>query len=203
MINIYKVSKTFSKSKKKIFNGVSYQFNKSKVYVLEGPNGSGKTTFLKMLTGLSKPNSGAINFEKEIKTSFVSSNERSFFGRLTGLENLYFFAEIDGISRNTVLEFLHNHENGFKFKEFINKMYIHLSSGQKKKMAVARGLLKEPRLLLLDEPFNFLDVDSKNYMVKLIEDFSENNLVIITSNNDDHKKLRDFTMLQIKNGKIH
>lgn len=203
MININKVSKSFLKSNKNIFNEISYQFNENNIYVLEGKNGSGKTTFLKMLAGLSKASSGDINFRKAIKTSYVSSNERSFFGRLTGLENLCFFAQIDGISKDKVLKFLREHEMGFNFDEFKNKMYIYLSSGQKKKMAIARGLIKDPKLLLLDEPFNFLDSNSKTYLVKILEEFSDNNLTIITSNNDDHKELKNYTFLKIKDKKIY
>ena len=120
------------KSNKNIFNEISYRFNENNIYVLEGQNGSGKTTFLKMLAGLSKASSGDIHFRQAVKTSYVSSNERSFFGRLTGLENLFFFAQIDGISKDKVLKFLREHEMGFNFDEFKNKMYIYLSSGQKK-----------------------------------------------------------------------
>jgi len=156
--------------KKKIIpalKGINLKIEEGEFFGLLGPNGAGKTTLIKILTTLVLPNSGkaivaGYDVEKEGKfvrrsIGFVVSEERSCYWRLTGRQNLEFFATLDNLRGaqakkkiEEVLELtgLTNDADRF-FKDY--------STGMKQKLAIARGLLTDPKILFLDEPTKSLD----------------------------------------------
>ena len=95
----------------KIFNGEKVLIN--------GPNGSGKTTLLKLITEILMPNNGKIIFHQKLRKSFISSNDRSFYARLTAFENLSFFASLDKIPKEQFLKNYQEYGNILKFNAFI------------------------------------------------------------------------------------
>lgn len=133
---------------------------------LLGLNGAGKTTLIKILSCLILPTSGtavvngySIYRELQVKASIglVTGDERSFYWRLTGRENLRFFAALRNISPSEFPKRLNAVENVLHLGDFIDKRFDSCSSGMKQRLAIARGLLHNPKILFLDEPTKNLD----------------------------------------------
>jgi ABC-2 type transport system ATP-binding protein len=132
-----------------------------------GPNGAGKTTLMKILSTLIRPTSGevwidGVNVEKnsgEVKKIIgcVISDERSFFWRLTGRQNLQFFATLNNLPKKRAMSVIERLVELASLAEDIEKPFQKYSSGMKQKLAIARALLTDPKILLLDEPSKNLD----------------------------------------------
>jgi ABC-2 type transport system ATP-binding protein len=146
---------------------VSFEVREGEMFGLLGPNGAGKTTLLKMIAGLSVPTAGSISLDgtdvyrhpKEIQRSLglVTCDERSFYWRLTGRQNLEFFATLYGIPRQEASRRMEELFETLSLSEAADRLYAGYSSGMKQKLAIARGLLASPRLVLFDEPTRSLD----------------------------------------------
>ena len=164
-------------------NNLDLKIKKGELFGLLGPNGAGKTTLVKILCTLLPPDEGTaivngfdvakqqMQVKQSIGTLF-SVGERGFFWRLSGFSNLEFFAAINNVPRNgrqqrimEVLELV-----GMKDKAF--EVFQKYSGGMKRKLALARALLADPPILLLDEPTTGLDVTSS----RSIRDFIKNDL---------------------------
>jgi ABC-2 type transport system ATP-binding protein len=150
-------------------SGVSFDVAEGEVVALMGENGAGKTTLLRILAGLLSPSSGqaqvagqdaaragpSSTFRREV--ALVVADERSFLWALTGLQNLLYFAALHGLSdrvararAQTLLERVGLQRAGAR-------RYAEYSRGMRQRLALARGLLGEPRVMLLDEPTLGLD----------------------------------------------
>jgi ABC-2 type transport system ATP-binding protein len=146
---------------------VNLDIQEGEFFGLLGPNGAGKTTLIKLLCCLVLPNSGTAQVfghdirkeEQAVKklVGLVSTEERSFYWRLTGRENLQFYASLYHLPRqqarkriDALLSFVEMaHEADIRFQNY--------STGMRQKLAIARGLLSEPRVLFVDEPTRSLD----------------------------------------------
>ena len=162
---------------------VNLEIRKGELFGLLGRNGAGKTTLVKVLCTLLPPDEGAasvngfdvVKQQMQVKRSIgtiFSVGERGFFWRLTGYDNLEFYAAINNVPRRgrkerirEVLELV-----GMKEKEF--EVFQKYSGGMKRKLALARALLADPPVLLLDEPTTGLDVVSS----RSIREFIRNDL---------------------------
>jgi ABC-2 type transport system ATP-binding protein len=141
-----------------------------------GSNGAGKTTLLRILADLLEPDEGTVSicgqttskrgYQIRSKIGYVSSDERSFFWRLTGRENLEFFARLYGLfcAQAKIKTAMLIEEFGFEKKA--DHLFKDYSAGMRKKVSVMRAMLHQPSLLLLDEVTNSLDPDS----VKMVKD---------------------------------
>lgn len=193
----------FKKNKINIFNGLNIAINEGEKIKVTGLNGSGKTTFLKLLSGSINPNIGNIIFHKKIVVSFVSANQRSFYGRLTAIENLKFFCQIDDQEIQLLEKFISDHKELLNLN-FLNKKYIELSSGQKKKLGLLRGLYKNPDLLILDEPLTYLDTESRKVLISYINSsFLDSKKTLIFSSNEVDDGIDIDRILNIKNKNIY
>lgn len=155
-LSVENITKSFDK--KIILKNLSFQVSDGDFIYLKGSNGIGKTTLLKIISGIIEPDSGSINGNK-IKIGYVSTNYRSFYLRLSVIENLNFFLSLQGIYNNTqnrINEVLRS----LKILEIKNTPMMTLSSGQIKKVMFARSILGNPSLFLFDELFTNLDKSS-------------------------------------------
>jgi ABC-2 type transport system ATP-binding protein len=148
--------------------GVDLEVERGEVFGLLGPNGAGKTTLLKVLACLVLPTSGRAlvngfsvsDQEGSVKSSlgYVTSDERSFYWRLSGHENLRFFASLYGLQgaglRRRCDELLDKVELG---GEAADEQFMNYSSGMRQRLAIARALLHDPPVLFMDEPTRSLD----------------------------------------------
>lgn len=159
---------------------ISLSVNRGEIFGLLGPNGAGKTTLTKMLCTLILPTSGSatiagadiVRQQGRVRSSLalISSEERSFYWRLTGRQNLRFFAALYGLSGkradqkiDEVLELVEmSAAAGRRFQEY--------STGMKQRMSLARGLLSDPDLFFMDEPTKGLDPVATKHLHDFIRD---------------------------------
>ena len=142
------VEKSFGK--KKVLNRVTFSLETGEIVGLLGPNGSGKTTIMKLLSGMLSPNCGKIEVDETFRALIETP---SFYSSLSGLENLRYFAAYAGDSREHLEEIV----DLLKMRSYIRKRVSTYSLGMRQKLGIAYTLLGNPRLLILDEPINGLD----------------------------------------------
>lgn len=185
-------------------NGVSFDVEPGKIYALLGPNGSGKTTWMKMVAGLIKPTSGEILFkgnpigiESKKKIAYMST-EPFFYNYMTikdvGKYYQDFFADF---SMGCYEELLARMELNMSDKA------KNLSSGMAAKLKIAATLARKAELYLLDEPLNGIDIIAREHIINTILESAEENTSIVISSHlvDELEKIIDNAVF-IKNGNL-
>ena len=165
-------------------DNISFTMEAGEILGVVGPNGAGKTTLLRILADLLEPDAGAVvvcaerlgrgRHRLRSKIGYVSSDERSFFWRLTGRQNLEFFSSLYGLSRSHVSQRIAALLDAFELQDKAGQMFRDYSSGIRKKFSLIRAVVHEPRLLLLDEVTNSLDPPSahavKSFVRRYVSD---------------------------------
>jgi len=196
--------------------GVTFTVNYGEVVGLLGPNGAGKTTTIKILSTLLLPASGEARvggFDVVTEAGKVRkligvmlSVEKGFYGKLTGRENLIYFGSLYGLSGadlrkrvDEVMELV-----GLSELEAEDKLYEEYSTGMKARLSLARALLKDPPILLLDEPTLGLDPMSARKVRDLVKSLAlrEDKAVIYTTHNMFEAELVCDRILLIDKGSI-
>jgi len=165
-------------------DSVDMSVRRGEVYGFLGPNGAGKTTTLRMLVGLIRPTSGTATVAGHgpgspagLKTIGALIESPGFYPYLSGRENLRVVADLASVSQKRVDEVLDMVElasrAGRKFGTY--------STGMKQRLGVAAALLKDPELLILDEPTNGLDPQGMAEMRKLIKDIGHGDRTVLLS----------------------
>lgn len=189
---VYK--KPFSRQKGlRAVRDVSFRVEPGEIFGLLGPNGAGKSTIIKMLTGLVRPSSGQIilgghDIARQPgmayrKLSAVLEGNRNIYWRLTPLENLYYFANLRGLSTRQIAPRAARLLELLQIQGKKKNMTQHLSRGMLQKLALATALITDPEIILLDEPILGLDVMSSRAIKTLIRQIAreEKKTVLITS----------------------
>lgn len=172
-IQVEKISKEFKSleiknlnfklNKLTVLDNINLEINPGEIFGLIGPNGSGKTTFLKLISGLLLPDFGEIkfkdnNFNSAVpKIGYVNSNFRSFYWRLTGRQNLKFFCSLLNINNSETNKIIDNFSNFFNIDDKMDRKFMFYSSGEMQYFSIIRALLDNPDILLLDEPCSNID----------------------------------------------
>ncbi len=146
---------------------VNLSVKRGEIFGLLGPNGAGKTTLTKVLCTLILPSSGSASVcgfdlarqQSRVKASIalISSEERSFYWRLSGLRNLEFFATLYGLSGRQAAERIPEVLEVVGMTEAAGRRFQEYSTGMKQRMGLARGLLADPEIFFMDEPTKGLD----------------------------------------------
>ena len=187
MLQILDLHKSFGSVK--VINNFNKDFDSGYIYLLTGSNGSGKTTLLKIIRGLVKEDRGEIRIQRsssdKLTFSYVDANNRSFLHRLSVKENLRYFMALNENDR--VLEKINQCADIFKASELLGKTFSELSSGQMQLISILRGILEEPKVLLLDEALVNLDKEMLKIMSTFLENFVKKGkrIVIICSHNSN------------------
>ena len=193
MFEIKNISKSFNK--KIVVNNLSISMNENKIYGLLGPNGAGKTTTFYMIAGLIRSDSGKIIFEdKDIsempmhKRSLYGikylPQEPSIFQDLTVYENLYGLAELSYKTSDQIKEYVEKSIENFNLKKILNLKGRQLSGGQRRKVEIARTLVADPKIILLDEPFAGIDPIAVEDIQSILVNLKNSNIkVLITDHN--------------------
>lgn len=149
-------------------NDVSLELYEGEILALLGPNGAGKTTFIKILATVLAKDQGRVKIlgydldthEEEIRHVFGyvgQDTERSAYARLTVVENLRFFGTLRGLSKKQIDQQIDKLATYFNFHANLDKLFVHLSGGQKQTVVIMRAFLHDPPLVYLDEPTKGLD----------------------------------------------
>ena len=189
LVSLKKISLSFGK--RQILDNISFNINKGEILGMLGPNGVGKSTIFNLITGLLKPDYGAIHFDNVNATNYPIYQRTTkfkigyvpqyggYFHDLTLLENLNAIAEIlvkdDKQRKSRINELI----SKFELDSIRDIKAKFLSGGQKKKLVIALALLGNPKVLLLDESFSGLDVLTIKMLQQIIVNLqTENNIGI-------------------------
>jgi heme ABC exporter ATP-binding subunit CcmA len=151
--------------------GVSASFEAGRLYGILGDNGAGKTTLLRILAGLVPPTRGEISIlgkknPREVCREFgYMAHPSLLYDEMTGMENLRYFARLYGLEDETRCAQV---IAAVGLDPALQRPVGQYSQGMRQRMSLARALLNDPRILLLDEPFSNVDIRSAREMVKLL-----------------------------------
>ncbi len=181
--------------KTKIVNDVSLEVKSGEVVGLLGPNGAGKTTTFYMICGLLEPSAGNVYLDNNDLSAYPlhkRSNmgigylpqESSIFKDLSVEENLALAAEATFSSRKAGMHKIEQMLEAFNIEPIRKRKGLSLSGGERRRVEIARALIKEPKFILLDEPFAGVDPIAVIDIQKIIETLSQMEIgVLITDHN--------------------
>lgn len=172
----------------KAVNGITFSVNDGEMFGLVGPDSAGKTTTIRILCGLLKPDSGLITLSglnitkkrRQVQNQIgYLSQKFSLYGDLSVDENIEFIAEINSVKnfrerRNELLEFT-------RLTPFRNRLAENLSGGMKQKLALACCLIHKPKVIFLDEPTTGVDPVSRRDFWKILSDLQKEGITIFMS----------------------
>ncbi|MCL2339965.1 MAG: ABC transporter ATP-binding protein [Actinomycetia bacterium] len=191
MIRMNDVVKRFGEQT--VLSGVTFDVREKEIFGLLGPSGAGKTTIINILTNQLAADSGSHSIGVAPMETGLMLDEDGLFVRLACLENLNIFAGIYGIPRQKSLAALQSVGLGDAAKKAVNT----LSKGMRQRLALARAILHEPKVLFLDEPTGGLDPGTARGIHNLILRLRDNGATIFltTHNMDEAAKLCDRVMM--------
>ncbi len=204
MISVVELTKVFTAAGDKIVavDKLSFNVAKGEVYGLLGPNGAGKTTSLRMILGLLTPTSGYAEVagvrtsenadEVKRRIGFVSAGA-GLYQWLSPRELLLFFADVYGLSPAEARESLDRLSQTFDLGEFLDRRCGTLSTGQKQRVSLARALIHDPPIMLLDEPTRGLDVVASQVIFEYISHVRElgKSVILSTHRLDEAQRICD------------
>ena len=202
MIKLEKINKAYKSIT--LFENLNLEINDGERIAISGVNGSGKSVLLKMICGYAKPDSGkvvvdgiCINEEnKFIQNAGISINAEDCINSMTGMENLLYLSNIKKIAtKENILEIA----NKLYLKD-LDKKYKNYSLGMKQKMRLIQALMEKPKYLILDEPFDALDDDSKEALINLLNELKDITLIVVSH---DHESLNKVTNIKYKINKFN
>ncbi|HSH34869.1 ABC transporter ATP-binding protein [Schnuerera sp.] len=206
-ISILNLKKYYSE--KLILDIEDLKIEKGKITGLIGPNGSGKTTLLKILSGLDKDFSGIIKYDgksldRNIYKKMTLVNQKPYLFKRKVYENIEYPLKVRGIKKDIGKEEVRKIMERFEIKELRDKKGHLLSGGESQKVSLARALVFNPNLLLLDEPTSNIDPESIKIMEREILRFNEENkgTVLIVTHNIEQSERLCHNIIYLKSGKV-
>jgi ABC-2 type transport system ATP-binding protein len=170
----------FRKKEVAALKEVNISVREGEFFALLGPNGAGKTTLIKILSTLILPSSGKAfvhgfdlaTHDKEVrkKIGYVVSDERSFYWRLTGRQNLTFFSALNNLSAGEAAARIKRLLQFVELERDADRMFKDYSTGMRQKLAIARGLLTDPDIIFMDEPTKALDPVTAHHIRELVKE---------------------------------
>ena len=208
-IEVINLSKIY-KSKKAVKN-INFKVNEDEIIGLLGPNGCGKTTTIGMILGLLKPTEGKVLINgKDIEKDKISLLRRMNFispyielpKKLKVKQNLIVYGKLYNVKNlENQIEYL---SNKLRLNDLLEKITGELSSGQKNRVSLAKALINDPSVLLLDEPTASLDPETGDFIRTFIEEYKKEKKisVLLASHNMDEVKRLCSSVLMMKEGDI-
>ena len=199
---------TLSIHRKRVLDELTIEIKRGSIFGLIGPDGAGKTTALRAAAGLLRPDSGDVLWEGR---SLLADSKRrksligyvpdifGAYGNMRVSEYMEFFASASGLeglqARKTGLELLDWVGLSGEEEEYVER----LSGGRKKRLSLARAMLHEPRILLLDEPVIGLEPENRKYFSEILQRLKENEVTVLISSHilsDLSEACEEFGMLR-------
>ena len=208
-IEVINLSKSYKI--KKAVNNINFKIGENEIVGLLGPNGCGKTTTIGMILGLLKPTSGQVLINgKNIENNKISILHKMNFispyielpKKLTVNQNLIVYGKLYNIQNlNERINFL---SEKLRLGDLLDKITGELSSGQKNRVSLAKALINDPTVLLLDEPTAALDPETADFIRTFLEKYKEEKKisVLLASHNMDEVKRLCNSVMMMKDGTI-
>ena len=209
LVEVKNIKKNYGKNE--AVKGISFNIKEDEILGLLGPNGSGKTTTIGMLLGLLKPTSGEIliNSQKLEGNRIEILEQINFISpyielpkKLTVKQNLTVYGKLYKINNiNERIEFL---SEKLRLGGLLNSITGELSSGQKNRVSLAKALINEPKVLLLDEPTASLDPEVGDFVRSFLEDYKKEKKIsiLLASHNMNEVTRLCKSILMMKDGII-
>ncbi len=208
-IEVINLSKSY-KSKQAV-NSINFKINENEIVGLLGPNGSGKTTTIGMILGLLKPTSGKVLINgMDIEKNKISLLHKMNFispyielpKKLKVKQNLIVYGKLYNIKNlDKQIDYL---TDKLRLDQLLDKVTGELSSGQKNRVSLAKALINDPTILLLDEPTASLDPETGDFIRTFLENYKKEKkiAVLLASHNMDEVKRLCNSVLMMKDGDI-
>ncbi|MDC0642107.1 ABC transporter ATP-binding protein [Candidatus Pelagibacter sp.] len=208
-IEVINLSKSY-KSKQAV-NNINFKINENEIVGLLGPNGCGKTTTIGMMLGLLKPTSGKVLINgMDIEKNKISLLHKMNFispyielpKKLTVRQNLIVYGKLYNVNNlNEQIDYL---SNKLRLNKLLDNITGELSSGQKNRVSLAKALINNPTVLLLDEPTASLDPETGDFVRTFLESYKKEKKisVLLASHNMDEVKRLCNSVLMMKDGTI-
>lgn len=182
-----------------VLKNLNFEFETGKVYAIKGKSGSGKTTLLSLISGLEKDYEGSINFNgKELREIDLDNYRSKDIGivfqsynllpHLTAIENIILSMNVSNLKISNKEEKAIELMKSVGLKESQkNRRVLKLSGGEQQRVAIARSLSYNPRMILADEPTGNLDKETENEILKILIDLAkdENKCIIIVTHSEN------------------
>tara|TARA_B100000686_G_scaffold91043_1_gene97657 strand:- start:265 stop:1002 length:738 start_codon:yes stop_codon:yes gene_type:complete len=208
-VEVINLKKTYGS--KLAVNNINFKIKENEILGLLGPNGCGKTTTIGMMLGLLKPSGGEIIIEgMKIEENRINILEKINFispyielpKKLTVKQNLIVYGKLYSIKNlNNRIEYL---VNKLRLEDLLNRITGELSSGQKNRISLAKALINEPSVLLLDEPTASLDPEIGDFVRTFLEDYVKEKKIsiLLASHNMNEVTRLCSSILMMKEGNI-
>ena len=208
-LQIINLSKSYDT--KEAVKNISFKLSQNKIVGILGPNGCGKTTTIGMILGLLKPTSGKILINGiEIESHRVDLlNKLNFISpyielpkKLTVKQNLEVYGRLYDVNKLKIkIDYLCEK---LRLYEFINKITGELSSGQKNRVSLAKSIINDPEVLLLDEPTASLDPETGDFVRSFLEEYQRENKtsILLASHNMSEVERLCSSVLMMNKGTI-
>jgi ABC-2 type transport system ATP-binding protein len=187
-IQIENVTKRYKSAQEDSLSRVNLQINEADVYGLLGPNGAGKTTLISILCGIIQPSEGKLAYyiggteishsERRSRLGFVPQ-EYAFYQELSPRQNLDYFGAMYNLSRADLSVRINALLDELGLAKVADKEVSTFSGGMKRRVNLAIGLIHKPAILFLDEPTVGVDVQSKNAIIKYLEEINRAGTTIV------------------------
>jgi len=208
-IEVINLSKKY-KSKSAV-NNINFKINENEIVGLLGPNGCGKTTTIGMILGLLKPSSGRVLINgKDIEKNKISLLHKMNFispyielpKKLKVKQNLIVYGRLYNV--NQLEDRINYLSEKLRLSDLLNKITGELSSGQKNRVSLAKALINNPSVLLLDEPTASLDPETGDFIRSFLENYKKEKKisVLLASHNMEEVKRLCNSVLMMKDGVI-
>lgn len=211
--NINKIYKSKKSNDTNALNNINITFNKTGLVFILGKSGSGKSTLLNLLGGLDTPTSGEIIYKSKTFKDFKEKDydeyrnssvgfifqEYNLIDKYDVFENINYALKLQGINdNNKVLEVL----DKVGLKDYKSRKINELSGGQKQRIAIARALVKNPDIILADEPSGNLDSENSKIIFDILKELSKERLVIVVSHDRENALNYGDRIIELQDGNI-
>lgn len=198
-----------------VFKDINYEFEQGKIYAIKGKSGSGKTTLLSLITGLEKCTEGKVLYDnKELKKMNLDKYRNTDIGivfqsynllpRLTAIENIILSMDVSKVKiKNKKQEALKLMKSVGLSEEHSKRKILKLSGGEQQRIAIARSLSYNPKIIIADEPTGNLDKETESDILSIFEKLAieQNKCIIIVTHSQNVCDKADIVYELIKNGR--
>lgn len=201
IVELKDVEKSFGRFK--ALKRITFSVKENERVALLGPNGSGKTTTVRIISGQIRPTAGEVvvfgkrKIDDEVKKKLgVVSHNTFLYEDLTAFENMKFFAGLYGVDESRIRELLEE----FDLWKRRHDLVRNYSRGMKQRLSIARALLNKPELLILDEPTTGLDVEGRTRFFEMLSSYTS--AMIFTTHNLQEAEIVCERTVLIRDGRV-